>query len=58
MLQDMFPTLDPSHLGKVLQDCDWDTTSSAERLLDETQLPPSGIQAPDPAKSSIVGAAT
>ena len=54
----MFPTLDPSRLGKVLQDCHWDTTSAAERLLDEIQLPPSGIQAPHPAESSIVGAAT
>ena len=57
VLRDMFPTLDPSCLGKVLQDCDWDTTIAAERLLDETQLPPSGVQA-HPTESSIVGAAT
>jgi hypothetical protein len=57
----MFPTLDPSRLGKVLQDCDRDTTIAAERLLDETQLPPSGVQAStslQPARSAVVGAAT
>ena len=61
MLRDMFPTLDPSHLGKVLQDCNWDTTTAAERVLDETQLPPSGVLAtssPQPAESAVVGVAT
>ena len=42
----MFPTLDPTRLGKVLQDCEWDTTTAAERLLDEIQLPPSGVLPP------------
>ena len=46
MLRDIFPTLDPTHLGKVLLDCEWDTTTTAERLLDETQLPPSGVLLP------------
>ena len=45
MLRDMFPTLDTKYLAKILQDCEWDTTAAAEKLLDESHVPPSGVLA-------------